>query len=100
MKHAGNDALDALEDLLRSVRQYTQLTEKKRGTFYRKSGAFLHFHEDPAGLFADLRVGDGWERLRVSTKAERKVMLARLDQTVDSPALPRRIASSRKGRSA
>jgi hypothetical protein len=78
MKRAGSDALDALEDLLQGVRKFTQLTEKKRGTFYRKSTAFLHFHEDPAGLFADLRAGDDWERLPVRTRAQRKAMVARL----------------------
>jgi hypothetical protein len=78
MKRAGSDALDALEDLLQGVRKFTQLTEKKRGTFYRKSTAFLHFHEDPAGLFADLRAGDDWERFPVSTRAQQKAMVARL----------------------
>lgn len=78
MKHAGDDALDALEDLLQSVRKYTQLREKKRGTFYRKSVAFLHFHEDPAGLFADLKAGDEWERLPVSSRTQQKAMEKRL----------------------
>ena len=82
MKHAGTDAIDALEDLLAEIRKFPDLREKKRGTFYRKSTAFLHFHEDPAGLFADLRDGKGWERLRVSTKAERKTMLAKLGKGV------------------
>ncbi|HEX4183540.1 MAG TPA: hypothetical protein VHY34_09795 [Caulobacteraceae bacterium] len=53
MKHAGQEALDALE----AVRLRRALTERKRGVFYRKSRAWLHFHEDPAGLFADLRGG-------------------------------------------
>ncbi len=50
MKHAGAEALDQLEGLLEQVRLRTQLTERKRGVFYRKSRAFLHFHEDPAGV--------------------------------------------------
>ena len=82
MNHAGTDAIDALEDLLAEIRKFPDLREKKRGTFYRKSTAFLHFHEDPAGLFADLRDGKGWERLRVSTKAERKIMLAKVAKAV------------------
>lgn len=55
MKHAGAAALDALEPLLTDVRTIGGLVEKSRGVFYRKGRAFLHFHEDPAGLFADLR---------------------------------------------
>ena len=78
MRHAGVEALDALDDVLAAVRTYEVLTERKRGTFYRKWSAFLHFHEDRAGLFADVRVGKDWERFRVSTPEERLVMLARV----------------------
>ncbi|CAN5903905.1 hypothetical protein BH11PSE1_BH11PSE1_33500 [soil metagenome] len=59
MKHAGEVALDQLETLLVRVRALPGLTEKKRGVFYRKSRAFLHFHEDPKGLFGDVRAADG-----------------------------------------
>jgi len=54
------------------------LTEKKRGTFYRKSSAFLHFHEDPAGLFADVRDGDDWKRFPVNTAREQRTLLGRV----------------------
>jgi hypothetical protein len=76
MKHAGSAALDQLEHLLAQIRKCAELKEKQRGVFYRKSEAFLHFHEDPAGLFADLRVGADWERMPVSTRAEHKAVLA------------------------
>jgi hypothetical protein len=55
MRHAGPAALDALEPLLAQIRQLPILRETSRGIFYLRSRAFLHFHEDPAGLFADLR---------------------------------------------
>ena len=84
MKHAGATALDRLEDLLVPVRRRTELTEKKRGSFYLKSVAFLHFREDPAGLFADLKVDGSWVRLRVSTAAERKRLLRRIAMACDS----------------
>lgn len=58
MKHAGEAALDQLEPLLARVRALPGLIEKKRGVFYRKSRAFLHFHEDPKGLFGDVRAND------------------------------------------
>jgi len=57
------------------VRAHETLLEKKRGTFYRKSSAFLHFHEDLAGLFADLKVGGDWARFRVSSARERAAFL-------------------------
>jgi hypothetical protein len=76
MKAASVGALDALEDVLSVVRGYAELTERKRGTFHRKSTAFLHFHEDPAGLFAYVKVGNDFERYRVSTPEERQALLA------------------------
>ena len=76
MKHVGTDALDRLEPLLEELREMDGLVEKKRGVFYRRSKAFLHFHEDPAGLFADVRlVGPDFDRLRVSTRAEHRVLV-------------------------
>ncbi len=77
MKHAGPQALDALEDLLVKFRTIAELKEKSRGSFYWKSSAFLHFHEDPAGLFADLKIGDIFQRFPVNTRAERQALLAR-----------------------
>jgi hypothetical protein len=67
MKHAGPAALKALAPLLHKLRENAaDVTERKPGTFYRKSEALLHFHEDPAGLFADLKVDGGWQRYPVS----------------------------------
>ena len=70
MKHAGDQALDRLEDVLALVRALPGLTEKKRGTFYRKSRAFLHFHEDPKGLFADVRDAEGRDFERIDVTGE------------------------------
>lgn len=68
MKHAGATALDRLEPLLAALRALPGLKEKARGVFYRGGRAFLHFHEDPAGLIADLRLaGPDFERFRVET---------------------------------
>jgi len=45
--------------------------------FYRGGKAFLHFHEDPAGLFADARLsGADFERFRVETEGERRAFLS------------------------
>ena len=78
MRHATDAALDELEPLLDRLRSITGLVEKKRGLFYRRSRAFLHFHEDPTGLFADVRFTDEFERLRVQTPAERDDLVARV----------------------
>ena len=49
MRHATTPALDRLEPLLAGLRHIPGLREKSRGVFYRKSSAFLHFHEDKGG---------------------------------------------------
>ena len=75
MKHAGPEALDGLHDLLVKLRGHETLVEKKRGSFYRKGSGFLHFHEDPAGMFGDLKIDGEFERFRVSTAKEQAAFL-------------------------
>jgi hypothetical protein len=75
VRHAGPDALDALDDLIVQLRGIDGLTEKKPGVFYRGSRAFLHFHDDQTGLYADVRLGDGFNRHRVTTKGERSALI-------------------------
>jgi hypothetical protein len=78
VKHATAPALDRLEPLLKRIRRHTALKEKSRGVFYLKSRSFLHFHEDPLGLFADLGMGDDFVRYPVNSKAERDMFLKKL----------------------
>jgi hypothetical protein len=76
VRHATGAALDELEPLLDQLRQLDGLIEKKRGVFYRRSRAFLHFHEAPSGLHADVRLrGVDFERFRVETQEERLELL-------------------------
>jgi hypothetical protein len=84
MKHAGAAALDAIEPLLTQVRALPGLKEKSRGNFYFKSRAVLHFHEDPAGMFADLRApGDpDFTRLQVDTSDGPSVLIERLGRAL------------------
>jgi len=78
MKHAGEAALDTLEAVLSELRKCEGIRERKRGVFYRAASAFMHFHEDPAGIFADVRTGSEWERLPVNTRSERGELLRRV----------------------
>jgi hypothetical protein len=64
-----------LEPFLERLRVLPGVVEKKRGIFYRRSKAFLHFHEDPTGLHADVRLGADFERFRVQTVAERDALI-------------------------
>lgn len=76
MKHASEIALDQLEPLLARVRALPGLTEKKRGVFYRKSRAFLHFHEAPKGLFGDVRAADDRDFDRFDVTASGDALIA------------------------
>jgi hypothetical protein len=82
MKHAGTAALGELSELIAQIRARGGLREPRPAVFYRKGKAWLHFHEDKAGLFADLRAGADWQRFRVSDPDERAGLLAAIDQAL------------------
>ena len=81
MKHAGPAALARLESLLAELRRRSELVERRPGVFYRRGRAFLHFHEDPQGLFADLRIAENWERLPVHDPTDQAVLLATIERS-------------------
>jgi len=71
MKHAGAGTLRQLEPLLRRLRSIPTLVERKPGIFYLRSSAFLHFHEDPAGVFADIKLNGGsFERVALHSEKD------------------------------
>jgi len=73
MKHAGPDALAELAGLLDQLRTVDGLVEKRPGVFSHRSRAALHFHEDPSGLYADVRLDPSaadFERVLVTTPAQ------------------------------
>jgi hypothetical protein len=77
VKHAGPDAIAALTPLLAEIRrEMAGVTEKKPATFYREGQALLHFHEDPAGLFADLKIDGAWQRFPVNLPRDRATFLS------------------------
>jgi hypothetical protein len=84
VKHAGEAALDIIEPLLTELRRLEGVRERKPGVFYKKSSAFIHFHEDPAGIFADVRKEREWLRLPVNTPSERRQLVRLVSQLVPS----------------
>jgi hypothetical protein len=82
VKHASNATLQSLAALLDEIRKRSPLKEKKLGIFYLKSSSFLHFHEDPAGLYADLGSGADFDRYPVNTEREWKELLAAIDRAL------------------
>jgi hypothetical protein len=65
MRHASPPTLEQIADILNLARANPLAKEKSPGVFYIKGRAWLHFHEDPRGIFADIRPGDEWIRLRL-----------------------------------
>ncbi len=93
MKHAGPATLDRITALLEDLRARAALRETRPGCFSLKSRAFLHFHDDPSGVFADVRLSDDFVRMPVSTRSEQADLLARIDEclsTVESRVKGRR----------
>jgi len=86
MKHASESTLDGMSALLDRLRSIDGLVEKRPGVFYRRSKAFLHFHEDPVGIFADLRlnVDAPFTRLPVTTRRQQSALVAAITSTLHS----------------
>jgi hypothetical protein len=78
VRHAGAEALDQAKPFLERLRAVPGLVEKTHGVFYFRSKALLHFHEDPSGLHADVRLGADFSRFRVETAEERDALLERI----------------------
>jgi hypothetical protein len=72
MKHASAATLRQIQPLLADLRALPGLKEKSAGAFYRGGAAFLHFHEDPAGLFVDMKIEGEWTRRTVNSETARK----------------------------
>jgi hypothetical protein len=85
VRHARDHDLDRIEALLAQVRALPSLKEKKRGVFYLKSKGFLHFHEDPKGMFGDLTGADGrgFDRIDVTEAAGQAELMALARARVD-----------------
>jgi hypothetical protein len=78
VRHATPRTLETLSDLLTELRGIDGIVEKRPGAFSRGSRAFLHFHDDPTGSYADVRLGAEFERFRVTTKREQRALVSRI----------------------
>jgi hypothetical protein len=82
MRHARPDDLDKLEPLLAKLRRLDGMKEKSRGLFYRGSRAFLHFHEHEGGFFADVRLGEDFERFPATSAADKKALIVAVEKAL------------------
>jgi len=84
MRHAGSDALARIPKLLAELRARAALRERRPGLFELRSRAFLHFHDDPSGVYADVRLADDFVRMRVTTRSEQSDLLDRIDDCLSA----------------
>lgn len=84
MKHACAETLRSIDPLLQKLRALPGMQEKKPGVFYRKSRAFLHFHEDGDCLYADVRlVEPDFKRMPVNSAREQNTLLKAIREAAD-----------------
>lgn len=86
MRHATQEDLDQLDDLLAELRAVPELRERKRGYFSLRSTAFLHFHEDAGDFYVDVKIDGAFQRMRVSSRADQLAFLRRIRAEVGKPA--------------
>ena len=100
MKHAGPRTLARISPLLEKLRACPVLRENRPGVFHLKSRAFLHFHDDPSGIFADVRLADEFVRLPVTSSSQQSDLLERIDDclsTIESRSADTRRQQKRRG---
>jgi hypothetical protein len=88
MQHATQQDLDQLEALLVELRKFSQLRERKRGSFSLDDRAFLHFHEDAGNLYVDVRLDSKFQRMKVTSSTDQARFLAQVTETLQSNGRP------------
>ena len=84
MKHATAETLASLDLLLRQLRDRERLIERTPGAFYFRSKAFLHFHHDPSGIYADVKQDlINFTRRRCTSRQEQDELLHLVDLTLE-----------------
>jgi len=80
MRHVQESDLERLSAFLQDLdalcAKTTALKVRKKGVYYLKSKAFLHFHEDDGDLFADVKLdGITFDRFNVSRRSDQHQLL-------------------------
>jgi hypothetical protein len=96
MKHAGPATFARIGPLLAELRSRDALRESRPGVFALRSKPFLHFHDDPSGVFADVRLAASFVRMPVSTASQQADLLERIDEFLAD--IETRATDRRRGR--
>ena len=72
MGHTTKENLIDLKDELAQIAELLYIKEKSPGIFYWKSLPFLHFHDKDGVRWADVKTNEGWKKLEIDFKANKK----------------------------
>jgi hypothetical protein len=81
MKSATLHQLGPLFDLLRG---HESLREARPAEFHLRGRGFLHFHEEPDGVVADVLLNTGRVRMPVTSPAQQAEFLERIGDILES----------------
>ena len=81
MRHETNATLEMLLNFLRS---YKILSEVKPTNFHLNGKGFIHFHDEPDGLWADIFLSKGRLRMPANTASEQADVIGTIETTLES----------------
>ncbi len=76
--------LETLSPLLNFLRSYEVLEETRGTKFLLKGKDFVHFHDDPDGLWADALLAKGRVRMSVATREEQAELMGKIADKLDA----------------
>ena len=80
----GQETVEALARLLNFLRSYEILSEVKPINFHLDGKGFIHFHDEPDGLWADIFLSKGRLRMPVNTASEQAGVIGSIEPTLES----------------
>ena len=81
MRHETNETLEMLLNFLKS---YEILSEMKPTNFHLNGKGFIHFHDEPDGLWADIFLSKGRLRMPANTASEQADVIGTIETTLES----------------
>ena len=79
-----SSTLETLAPLLSTLRGYSILCEVKPAAFQLNGRDFIHFHDSPHGIFADVLLSKGRVQMPVSSDAQQAELLERIEPQLTS----------------
>ena len=78
------ETIEALSILLNFLRSYEILNEVKPTNFHLNGKGFIHFHDEPDGLWADIFLSKGRLRMPANTASEQADVIGTIEPTLES----------------